>query len=61
MMSAPQMAGLLLLNPGMILLVLFSGLACLLCSLTRRRRRRASLRRHRRYRVKTPRRYFKQR
>lgn len=50
-MSAPQMAGLLLLNPGMVFLFLLSGLACLLCSLTRRRRGRASLRRHRRYRA----------
>jgi UPF0716 family protein affecting phage T7 exclusion len=60
-MSAPQMAGLLLLNPGMVFLALLSGLACLLCTLVRRRRRQAGLRRHRRYSTTTPYRYFKQR
>lgn len=48
-MFAPQIAGLLLLNPGMVFLVLLSGLAFLLCTLTRRRRGSARLRRHRRY------------
>lgn len=60
-MPVPQIAGLLLLNPGMIFLTLLSGLACLLCTLVRRRRRRASLRRRHRYRATSPHRYFKQR